>query len=224
MQTENLNQVITTAYAVELRGVKLYEKLKSKDEIFSQILAIKTSGLELLKSYVDELNLAEQDCYFDKFEEINLEDCLIKAINYELELNSFYERLTDGIDNEEIRDIFFRLWATSNNEYLPALKTKLKFELQLNKETEFKPQDKCDDDKKETKQSNGFGDMGGFEGFNAKFKEISGLVEKIASGRGNQTDILELINNPRFSFFSGLVAGGMTGMFINKMINKDENV
>lgn len=227
MQDENLKGIVNAAYIFELRGIKLYENLKDKDPIFAQILAIKNSGLMLLNGY--ESNEAVE-CYFDGLNNQSLENCLIKALNYEIELNSFYEMITDKLDDENLRDICFRLWATSHNEYIVALKIRLNEELSATKQmnfasNEYKKDDDHDNEDKEKEykedqpKNNGFG----FNGFNQNvFADMSKRVERIASGRGSQEDIVELLNNPHFSFFSGLAVGGMAGILINKMINKED--
>lgn len=224
MQDENLKGIVNAAYIFELRGIKLYENLKDKDPIFAQILAIKNSGLMLLSGY--ESNEAVE-CYFDGLNNQSLENCLIKALNYEIELNAFYETLTDKVEDENLRDICFRLWATSYNEYVAALKIRLYEELGATRQTNFagydyKKDDDCDDDHKEYKEDRSKNNFG-FNGFNQNaFTEMSKRVERIASGRGSQEDIVELLNNPNFSFFSGLAVGGMAGILINKMINKED--
>ena len=92
-----------------------------KDEIFGQILAVRQNGLELLRPYADP---ADSQAFCALACE-DLDDCFIKALNYELELNAFYENLTDNLSDENFKDVCFRLWATSNNEYIPALKARL---------------------------------------------------------------------------------------------------
>ena len=50
---EKLKQAANAVFMLESQGVKFYENVCKKDEIFDQILAIRRSGLELLKSYAD---------------------------------------------------------------------------------------------------------------------------------------------------------------------------
>ncbi|QCD52761.1 aminotransferase [Campylobacter sp. RM16192] len=228
MQDKNLKGIINAAYIFELRGIRLYENLKDKDPIFAQILAIKNSGLMLLSGYESNEPV---ECYFDGLSNQSLENCLIKALNYEIELNAFYEMMTDKVEDENLRDICFRLWATSHNEYIAALKMRLYEELgttrQINAaDQEYKKEDDHDNDEQEhaydQPKNNNFG-FNGFNGFNQNaFAEMSKRVERIASGRGSQEDIVELLNSPHFSFFSGLAIGGMAGILINKMINKED--
>lgn len=220
MQNENLTQAMNAAYASEFQGVKLYENLKDKDPIFAQILAIKNSGLALVGEYRND-RISNVPCYFDSSNK-DTQTCLIKALNYEIELNDFYETLTENIDDENLRDICFRLWATSHNEYIPALKARLCEELGGNKNLEYKEYAKSDDcdDKEQKDETANFG----FNGFDQNaFKKMSETIERIASGRGTQEDIAAVLNSPHFSFFGGLAVGGLAGIFINKFINKEED-
>ena len=222
MQNENSVEIINAVYLFELRGIKLYENLKDKDPIFAQILAIKSNGLALLNVNEADKNL---ECYFDSSNSQSVENSLIKALNYEIELNAFYETATDSITDENFKDICFRLWATSHNEYIPALKMKLYEELNGSKalnfnDADYESHDDCDEDKykKEEKKNQNLGFI-----FDQKaFGEMSEKIERIASGRGSREDMISLLNNPNFSFFSGLALGGMAGVLLNKMINKED--
>ncbi|MDO5045755.1 aminotransferase [Campylobacter sp.] len=232
MQNEKYYEILLTACTLEYRGVKLYENLKDEDEIFSQILAIRKSGLELLKNSYDCKDYDKQECFFIPSNDI--QTSLIKALNYEIELNAAYENLTQNCDDENLRDILFRLWATSHNEYIVALKAKLRDELNDNyaisnfseEKNEYKKDD-CDDDheKKDEYKKYGYEQINekmGFGGFNERsFKQMSELLEKVASGRGSQEDVAALLNSPHISFFGGLALGGLAGVFLNNMINKE---
>ncbi|WP_169943086.1 aminotransferase [Campylobacter sp. RM15925] len=229
MQNENFDEILVTACALESRGVKLYENLQKQDDVFAQILAVRKSGLTLLEQSYGSVSYKEQECFFAPSNDI--QSSLIKALNYEIELNAAYENLTQNCDDEGLRDILFRLWATSHNEYIPALKARLCTELNaqnngyasnFNKQEykEYKKDD-CDDDKDEYKKYE-YGDKFGFGGFNENsFKEMSKILEKVASGRGSQEDIAALLNSPHISFFGGLALGGLAGVFLNNMIKQE---
>ena len=86
---EELKQAANAVFLLESQGVKFYENVCKKDEIFDQILAVRQSGLELLKPYADPADpqvfcaLACED----------LDACFIKVLNYELELNDLYVKI-----------------------------------------------------------------------------------------------------------------------------------
>ena len=210
---EELKQAANAVFLLESRGIKFYENVCKKDEIFDQILAVRQSGLELLRPYADP---ADSQAFCALACE-DLDDCFIKALNYELELNAFYENLTDNLSDENFKDVCFRLWATSNNEYIPALKAKLaqilaaRFQSAGNASQEGQAQ---------TAQSQSENILNTFD--SSSFNQISQTLERISSGQGGKDDVVALLNNPNVSFFGGLALGGLASMMLSKNLDKDK--
>lgn len=198
------NEILNLAYALESQGIAFYGNFSDKDEIFSQILTIKNSGLTLLKDYAQNNNLALGDGIdLEIVKPEDPEDALIKAINYELELNAFYERASDSVEDDILRDICFRLWATSHNEYVPALKTRLK---QI-----------WATEKNETEEKN-------LNVFDADaINQMSETIDKFASGKATNEDLAALLKSPNASFLGGLALGGLAAMILNKTNENQTN-
>jgi hypothetical protein len=198
------NEILNLAYALESQGIAFYENFSDKDEIFSQILTIKNSGLTLLKDYAQNNNLTLGDGIdLEIVKPEDPEDALIKAINYELELNAFYERASDSVEDDILRDICFRLWATSHNEYVPALKTRLKQIWATEKnETEEKNLNLFDTD---------------------AINQMSETIDKFASGKATNEDLAALLKSPNASFLGGLALGGLAAMMLNKTNENQTN-
>lgn len=196
------NEILNLAYALESQGIAFYENFSDKDEIFSQILTIKNSGLTLLKDYAQNNNLALGDGIdLEIVKPEDPEDALIKAINYELELNAFYERASDSVEDDILRDICFRLWATSHNEYVPALKTRLK-QIWATEKNETK--------EKSTEEKN-------LNVFDADaINQMSETIDKFASGKATNEDLAALLKSSNASFLGGLALGGLAAMILNK--------
>lgn len=188
VKNSSVEEIFTLAWNYEKKGILLYSQFKDL-EIFSQILAIKNNGLEILNTLAKNKNYNPQIIDFDIFIPSNLDDKLIIAINYELELCEFYEKATE-ILNDEFKDIFFRLWATSQNEYIPTLK--LALGLGRNEEKN---------------------DMMSF----------LNEAKKIANGEASIENLQKLVENPSFSFFGGLAAGGLAGLLLNEILKKENN-
>lgn len=203
------NEILNLAYALESQGIAFYENFRDKDEIFSQILTIKNSGLTLLKDYAQNNNLAFGDGIdLEIVKPEDPEDALIKAINYELELNAFYERASDSVEDDILRDICFRLWATSHNEYVPALKTRLK-QIWASEKNETK--------EKNTEEKN-------LNVFDADaINQMSETIDKFASGKATNEDLAALLKSPNASFLGGLALGGLAAMILNKTNENQTN-
>ena len=203
------NEILNLAYALESQGIAFYENFSDKDEIFSQILTIKNSGLTLLKDYAQNNNLALGDGIdLEIVKPEDPEDALIKAINYELELNVFYERASDSVEDDILRDICFRLWATSHNEYVPALKTRLK---------QIWATAKNETEEKNTEEKN-------LNVFDADaINQMSETIDKFASGKATNEDLAALLKSPNASFLGGLALGGLAAMILNKTNENQTN-
>ena len=203
------NEILNLAYALESQGIAFYENFSDKDEIFSQILTIKNSGLTLLKDYAQNNNLALGDGIdLEIVKPEDPEDALIKSINYELELSAFYERASDSVEDDILRDICFRLWATSHNEYVPALKTRLK---------QIWATEKNETEEKNTEEKN-------LNVFDADaINQMSETIDKFASGKATNEDLAALLKSPNASFLGGLALGGLAAMILNKTNENQTN-
>lgn len=211
--SKDIKQAVNTVFLLESRGIKFYENVCKKDEIFGQILAVRQNGLELLRPYADP---ADSQAFCALTCE-DLDDCFIKALNYELELNAFYENLTDNLSDENFKDVCFRLWATSNNEYIPALKAKLAQILAV----QFQGAGNASQEgQAQTAQNQSENILNTFD--SESFKQISQTLERISSGQGGKEDAIALLNNPNFSFFGGLALGGLASMMLSKNLDKDK--
>lgn len=197
---------LEVALNYENEGVVLYEKLASSFDlaVFSEILLLKQTGLNLLNKYKeDEVITAPQDVKFNgKKEALNL------ALDYELRSGEIYDLLSDTTSDEELRDLFFRLWATSNNEYQKALKNEIS-----NLEN----------------KENGF-DFDSLKnlGINLDKKsinELNQILGKFKDGKASKDDISAFLENPYFSFISGAMLGAVGGILIKEILkNSNENL
>ncbi|QKF64646.1 hypothetical protein [Campylobacter corcagiensis] len=197
---------LEVALNYENEGVVLYEKLASSFDlaVFSEILLLKQTGLNLLNKYKkDEVVVTPQDVKFNgKKEALNL------ALDYELRSGEIYDLLSDTASDEELRDLFFRLWATSNNEYQKALQNEIS-----NLES----------------KENGF-DFDSLKnlGINLDKKsinELNQILGKFKDGKASKDDINAFLENPYFSFISGAMLGAVGGILIKEILkNSNENL
>ena len=112
------NELLNAAFISEKSAEILYENLSDLGEIFSEILSVRKNGLTLIKTYAKakNLELSNEQIQNAFLMPDSLQDALICALNLEIQLNKMYENFTQNLDDEELKDLFFRLWATSNNE------------------------------------------------------------------------------------------------------------
>ncbi|MFC2587671.1 MAG: ferritin-like domain-containing protein, partial [Campylobacter sp.] len=200
------NELLNAAFISEKSAEILYENLSDLGEIFGEILSVRKNGLTLIKTYAKakNLELSNEQIQNAFLMPDSLQDALICALNLEIQLNKMYENFTQNLDDEELKDLFFRLWATSNNEYVVALKKALKAELQ------------SDVPKAKAQEAQNFSQIlnaQGYENLLLKyqddFNQIKEGLQNVVSGKASGAELAKILNNPNFSFFSGLALGAL---------------
>ena len=213
------NELLNAAFISEKSAEILYENLSDLGEIFGEILSVRKNGLTLIKTYAKakNLELSNEQIQNAFLMPDSLQDALICALNLEIQLNKMYENFTQNLDDEELKDLFFRLWATSNNEYVVALKKALKAELQSDA-----PKAKA----QETQNFSQILNTQGYENlllkYQDEFNQIKEGLQNVVSGKSSGTELAKILNNPNFSFFSGLALGSLGVAAASKNLGKDE--
>ena len=212
-----LNELLNASYTSEKNALSLYENLASFGDVFNEIANIRKNAIILIEKFASthDYELAcENEAIFLPAK--NKEDALIQALNYELELNKMYEKFCESLDDEELKDLFFRLWATSNNEYITSLKQRLK---EIYSGCEIKDELNLIEISQNFEQ-NGITNI--LENYQNDFNEITKSLQNIASGKADKSELAKITNNPNFSFFSGLALGALGISVVSKNFNKDE--
>ncbi|WP_103640749.1 ferritin-like domain-containing protein [Campylobacter concisus] len=212
-----LNELLNASYTSEKNALSLYENLASFGDVFNEIANIRKNAIILIEKFASthDYELAcENEAIFLPAK--NKEDALIQALNYELELNKMYEKFCESLDDEELKDLFFRLWATSNNEYVASLKQRLK---EIYSGCEIKNKLNLNEISQNFEQ-NGITNI--LENYQNDFNEITKSLQNIASGKADKSELAKITNNPNFSFFSGLALGALGISVVSKNFNKDE--
>lgn len=212
-----LNELLNASYTSEKNALSLYENLASFGDVFNEIANIRKNAIILIEKFASthDYELAcENEAIFLPAK--NKEDALIQALNYELEINKMYEKFCESLDDEELKDLFFRLWATSNNEYITSLKQRLK---EIYSGCEIKNELNLNEISQNFEQ-NGITNI--LENYQNDFNEITKSLQNIASGKADKSELAKITNNPNFSFFSGLALGALGISVVSKNFNKDE--
>ena len=212
-----LNELLNASYTSEKNALSLYEILASFGDVFNEITNIRKNAIILIEKFASahDYELAcENEAIFLPAK--NKEDALIQALNYELELNKMYAKFCESLDDAELKDLFFRLWATSNNEYVASLKQRLK---EIYSGCEIKNELNLNEISQNFEQ-NGITNI--LENYQNDFNERTKSLQNIASGKADKSELAKITNNPNFSFFSGLALGALGISVVSKNFNKDE--
>ena len=208
-----MKKELNDAIIHEEQGIKMYEEfaLKFNEPVFTEILNVKKTGSEFLKSanlqngknndFLKEINFENLNNINDK------NDAIFKALSYEIESENLYNELASNEDNEALKDLYFRIWATSTNEYKKALQNLLNLETFKDDEQNFK------EDKHINKDTSAFNYT----------RELSEALEKLKNGKMTANEALNLLQNPNISFIGGALIGALGGVLVNQLLDKNNN-
>ncbi len=227
MSARSKEEIYLAAYNYEDKGLRIYSNLSSNlnngeaaKQVFDGIAAIRANGLALLSALGETKGYKLAKWEHQYIAPSDPAEALVVALNYELELNEFYKSATDNAD-DDVRDLYFRLWATSNNEYIPALKSALFG----GKNGEGDDNSNLKDDERQSADEN-LSNLN-ISNLNETLQggaDFLTAAQKIANGEANAATVTELVKSPYFSFFSGVAAGGLLAApatdFIKKLLEK----
>lgn len=203
-------------YNIEKSAISMYDKLSNMHEIFANIKQIREQGLALIEEYTKQ---KECDLIIEEIDTLgpkNLKDAFVYALAYENTLCQKYEILSDQIDDDILKDICFRLWATSNNEYIVALNECVK--------QAFSNQEQDNTQNSMRNNTQNFDYTNILNGYQNDFNNMSESLQNIMSGKLDKAELGKLLNSPNFSFFSGLALGALgASMLAKKLDESDEN-
>lgn len=197
--------VLNVAFLSETNAKNLYENFAHFDDVFQNIAAIRTNAITLILQHAKL-----RKCEFGEPQLLPLItpkskfDAIIIALNYEITLNSTYEQLTDVIEDDDLRDLIFRLWATSNNEYIASLKQILA--------QEFAPKTQ----KQTSNQHLELNPEKFLNNYQENFNQMSQKLSDIVAGKASKDEVSALLANPNFPFFGGLAIGALTSQILAK--------
>lgn len=206
----------------EQNGIAMYEAFSATfaQSIFSEILSIKKTGLKMLTNLVNSANLPYENTpnlgNFNYSKVQNLQDALEIALSYEIKTAILYDEISSNLSDETQKDLIFRLWATSENEYKQALKSEISnIYLAKNAQNSAKTSDDCD-------IKNGF-DFANFGFDKEKMSALAQILQKFSQNKADKDDIIKILNHPYASFLAGAALGGVGGILFNQILSKDEN-
>lgn len=202
-EQEIISQVLRIAVYDEFKAFESYTKIIEKFGYLSPFVNIKEAEarhysalISLLEKYQVEVPINN---WAEKVEVPNsyVEACEI-GVATEIKNIAMYENLLAYTQEEDIRDVLYRLQAASYNNHLPAFRNCV-----INYYTSQE---------------------GSAQGFNQeelmqKLGEYQGLFEDVMSGNMDQSKLTELFSKLNVSMLSGAVLGGALVAFLNSYID-----
>jgi hypothetical protein len=202
-----INQTLRIAMYEEYRKYEMYKKAIEQFGFvtpFTNIVAAKEQHLAELNHFLQRYQVALPTN--DWAQKVTIPNTLKEAyeigVGAELESIGMYSHLVEYTENEDIKDLFFRIQAASYNNHLPTFRTHLEHALENTKEV-----------KEGISQ----------EAIMDKVNEWSELAQKIASNEMSQAEISKLFQNANLSFLGGILLGGIGASILTQMGEDKDN-
>ena len=202
-----ISQILRIAVYDEFKAYEAYTAIINKFGMIGPFVNIKEAEARHYSALIPLLEKYDVDVpinnWADKIEVPNsyIEACELGVAN-EIKNIAMYENLLSFTQEDDIKDVLYRLQASSFNNHLPAFRNCV-----INYYTS----------REETSQ--GFNQ----EELMQKLGEYQGLFEDVMSGNMDQGKLTDLFSKLNVSMLSGAVLGGSLVAFLNSYIdNKDK--
>lgn len=126
-------------------------------------------------------------------------ECCEVGVSEEISNIRMYDHLLEHVEEEDVRDVFYKLQAASFNNHLPAFRTCVQEFYNSSSSSMFNPDDMMN-----------------------KASEYQSLLEDIASGNMDQDKITKLLSKMNVSMITGAASGAALSAFLSSYLNKNK--
>lgn len=198
-------QILRIAVYDEFKAYETYTKIIEKFGLIQPFVNIKEAEavhysalIQLMQKYNIEVPINNWDT---KIEIPNsIIECCELGVASEINNIAMYNNLLNYCEDEDIKDILFRLQAASYNRHLPAFRNAV-----LNYSN--------------NQNNNGITQ----ENIMEKLGEYQGLLDDIMSGNIDESSISKIFSKLNLSMVSGAVVGGAIIALLSNYVSKKEN-
>ncbi len=203
-----LNQTLRIAAYDEYHAYEVYKKVIEKFgnvNPFANIIVAEQNHINATLAFLQKYNIEPPvNDWADKIEiPDSLVECCEVGVIAEIDNIKMYDNLLSYTQQEDIKEMFFRLQAASFNNHLPAFRSCVS--------SHYVTQGEFANSNNTQNQ----------EDMMAKIDEFKNLATKIASGEADPAEITKLLGSANISFISGMLLGGVGASLATSMLNKN---
>lgn len=202
-----LNQTLRIAAYDEYHAYETYKKVIEKFgdvNPFANIIVAEQNHINAMLAFLTKYNVEPPiNDWAEKIEiPNNFIECCEMGVVAELDNIKMYDNLLLHTQEEDIKDLFFRLQAATYNNHLPAFRSSVLTHYN-NENTSSMGLQNTDEIIK-------------------KMDEFKNLATKIAAGEVDQAEIMKLLGNTNISLVSGMLLGALGASLATNMLDKDK--
>ncbi len=205
LDQEVLHQVLRIAVYDQFRSYETYCEMIDKhgsieplNEILESVQSHYSAVITVLERY--EVDVPFNDWYEKVKVSDNLVECFEVGVALEIQNIAMYEELLECIEEEDIREVLYKLQAASFNCHLPKFRQAVANSYNLNGSTS---------------------EVGSQEDMMSKLGEYQEVFESVMQGDVDQAKIAQLFQNSNVALLSGLALGGLGTVVVKDMFNKN---
>lgn len=200
-----VSQVLRIAVYDEFKAYETYTKVMEKFGFIAPFINIREAEsrhysalIPLLEKYGVEVPLNN---WPEKIEVPNTYvECCELGVAAEIKNVAMYDNLLSNVQEEDIRDVLFKLQAASYNNHLPAFRNCVINYYSVSNNPEFNQEDLME-----------------------KLGEYQGLLDDLMTGNIDQSKLTELFSKLNISMISGLGFGSASVALLNSYMNNKNN-
>jgi len=197
------SQALRIAVYDEFKAYEVYTKVLEKFGFLQPFVNIReaesrhySSLIPLLEKYEVEVPINN---WAEKIEIPNtFIECCELGVASEIENIAMYDNLLSHVVEEDIRDILFRLQASSYNNHLPAFRNCVINYYSVSNNQSFNQEDLME-----------------------KLGEYQGLLDDLMTGDLDQSKLTQILSKLNISMISGVAFGGASLALINSYMNSN---
>jgi len=202
-----LHQVLRITVYEQFRLYETYCEMIDKhgeveplNEILESVQSHYGALITILERY--EVEVPNNDWYEKVKVPDDLIECFEIGVAHEIQNIAMYEELLECVNEEDVREILYKLQAASYNCHLP------KFRQAVATSYNFTQNDSPAESQ---------------EDMMAKFGEYQEVFESAMQGDVDQAKIAQLFQNSNIALLSGLALGGLGTVVVKDMLNKNKD-
>jgi len=204
-----LNQTLRIAAYDEYHAYEVHKKVIEKFgnvNPFANIIVAEQNHINATMAFLKKYSVeAPINDWADKIEiPDTLIECCEVGVAAEIDNIKMYDNLLSYTQQDDIKDMFFRLQAASFNNHLPAFRSCVSSHYSSQKEVAGSVGVQNQDE------------------MMAKIEEFKNLATKIASGEADPAEITKLLGSANISFVGGMLLGGIGASLATGVLNKEK--
>lgn len=203
-----LHQVLRIAVYDEFRAYETYCEMieqHGEHDVLNEVLESEQAHYGALVSLLEryEVEVPVNDWYEKVDVPNNITECFEVGVAAEIENIAMYDHLLEFIEEDDVKEVLYKLQAASYNCHLPKFRQAVAASYNFvpnNRESEFGTQ----------------------EDMMSKLGEYQEIFESAMQGDVDQAKIAQLFQNSNIGLLSGLALGGLGTVVMKDMLSKEK--